>query len=75
MSYHFNATVSESGYIPIPSCHDLINKQVAVTVNPFSIHRSTKERLAAFFAQTSRIEHSGSATELSWGKPAGKEVW
>jgi hypothetical protein len=75
MSYRFNATVSEKGLIPIPFTHDLFNKQVEVIVIPFLKRRSTKERLSEFLAQTSDANYSGYSTEISWGKPEGKEIW
>jgi antitoxin component of MazEF toxin-antitoxin module len=63
------------GTIPIPFTHDLCNKQVEVIIIPASKRRSTKERLMEFFEQTSDAALSGSSTEISWGKPVGKEVW
>jgi hypothetical protein len=76
MSYRFHTTVSKTGLIPIPFTHDLFNKQVEVIITPSSPkRRSTKERLMEFFEQTSDTTLPGSSTEISWGNPAGKEVW
>jgi hypothetical protein len=72
MSYKFNATVSRTGYIPIPFMHDLFNKQVEVIISPSTKRRTTKERLTEFFEQSTI---AGSSSEISWGKPVGKEVW
>jgi hypothetical protein len=72
MSYKFKATVSATGSIPIPFTHDLFNKQVDVIISPSKKHRTTKERLMEFFEQSAIADHS---TEMSWGKPMGKEVW
>jgi antitoxin component of MazEF toxin-antitoxin module len=63
------------GTIPIPFSHNLFNKQVEVIITPAPKHRTTKERLMEFFEQTSDAIPSGSSTEISWGKPVGKEVW
>jgi hypothetical protein len=71
-SYRFNTTVSATGLIPIPFAHNLFNKQVEVIVSPCRKRRTTKERLSEFFKLSGVADAS---TEISWGKPAGQEIW
>jgi hypothetical protein len=40
---------------------------------PDKEHRTTRERLAAFYGKTSAV--TSCSGEVEWGKPMGKEVW